>query len=88
MSEKLIPAGYIVQGDWGVFQLGSYGDTPRGGILVTGDVATIFPTYSRARHAIKRTREYAEAHDLRWDILERPHKTRIVRCVRAVRSDD
>jgi hypothetical protein len=46
--------------------LGSYGDTPRTGVLCTGDQVTAFENYGRAYYAIDRTRVYAERKKLQW----------------------
>ena len=63
-------AGYIVTGDMGAMELAlrPYHDSPRprGGILVSGDVASVFTTRKRAKGAIARTRRYAAANNYRW----------------------
>ena len=64
MSEKV---GYIVTGKLGPMEIGHYNETPRGGVLVKGDVVTLFKSAAAARRAIERTKEYEGANRLRWD---------------------
>lgn len=45
-------------------------DTP-GGVLVTGDEGHLFRHRYTAKRAIERTRRYAEANDLPWDLDHR-----------------
>jgi len=57
---------YVVCDDTGPLMLGSYEDTPRGGVLLHGGVAQIMP-YQTARRAIKRTSEYALQKGFKWN---------------------
>lgn len=50
-------------------ELSHYQDAPRGGVLLQGDTATGFQTYDRARHALLRSRKYAERAGLSWDVV-------------------
>lgn len=66
--------GYVVQGHephGRVMELfcGSdeYGDYGRGGVLLRGDNATLFPTRHQARHAILRTKAYEKRKGCSWD---------------------
>lgn len=38
---------------------------PRGGVLMLGDAATVFP-YTSARRAIERTKRYADSQGFDW----------------------
>ncbi len=41
-------------------------DYPRGGVLLHGDVATVFRNRQQARRAIERTVAYATGHHYEW----------------------
>lgn len=48
------------------------------GVLGHDSFATLFMTYEAARHAIRRTRRYADRHGYKWDeILGAPKIIRV-----------
>lgn len=49
------------------FVLGWYDDAPEAGVLLIGDVVTVFATRARAYAAIRRTRLYEKRKRLDWD---------------------
>lgn len=65
---------YIVCNNTGPLMLGHYKDTPRGGVLLHGDVAQAM-SYKTARRAMRRTEEYAAQHELNWNC----HRHRLFR---------
>ena len=56
---------YVVCDNTGPLMLGHYEDTPRGGVLVHGDIAQAMP-YQTARRAMRRTEEYAAQRGFKW----------------------
>jgi hypothetical protein len=58
---------YIVWSQSGPLLLHRYdNDCPRGGVLVTGDTATVFGSWSSARRAIDRSISYCRANGYGW----------------------
>ncbi len=58
---KAKAAGYIVVDVRGKpLELSYHRGLPRGGILMLGDNATLFPTYPSARCALMKTRKYGK----------------------------
>lgn len=61
--------GYIVINDQQhPMELAHYHDTPKAGVLMMGDVCTLFTTYARAYGAKDRTRVYAYHHNYDWGV--------------------
>lgn len=60
--------GYIVtsRDEIGAYELGYLDDTPPSGVLLIGDVATLFATRARAYAAIRRTRAYERRRGFHW----------------------
>lgn len=65
MPERAQPC-IVVDEDRIPLQLGHYNDTPRAGVLVSGNEVTVFQNRRQARRAIERTRRYAERDQLPW----------------------
>lgn len=69
MADAMRPCIVVDTGLGGVaLMLGNYDDGPRGGILLHGDEATLFPNRRAARRAIQRSSDYAAHHGYRWGI--------------------
>ncbi len=58
---------YIVKGQRGLLELCYGDDNPRGGVLMYGDVATVFPSWESAKRAIDRSARYSKAKGFNWE---------------------
>lgn len=70
--------GYIVTHQYGVMGLYEYAEHPRGGVLLFGKAATLFPTRRRATGAISRTIFHGLANGNPWT-PEEQRKFRVLR---------
>lgn len=61
------PKRYIVVGDRGALQVSHYNDTPKASVLIHGDTASMFRSYSTAARAIQRTKKYESAKRFTWN---------------------